>query len=100
MERRGIAGFRQLEFVIPIVGSVLTLLPEARAGCSNAARPDPWRGLWVTMIRTPTGGRGYDKIPLLDGTGPVSRNSYRPGDRAIAVGKASRYLQRDRRIAV
>jgi hypothetical protein len=32
----------------------LALLPKARAGCSNAARPDPWRGLWATMIPTPT----------------------------------------------
>ena len=29
-------------------------LPEARAGCGNPARPDPWRGLWATMIPTPT----------------------------------------------
>src|SRR5215468_5548406 len=40
--------------VILIPGNVLALLPKARAGCSNAARPDPWRGLWATMIPTPT----------------------------------------------
>src|SRR5438128_1382490 len=28
--------------------------PKARAGCGNSARPDPWRGSWVTMIPTPT----------------------------------------------
>src|SRR5437867_13070221 len=52
-----LAGSRKLTFVILIPGSALALLPKARAGCSNAARPDPWRGLWVTMIPTPTGSR-------------------------------------------
>ena len=28
--------------------------PKARAGCGKAARPDPWRGSWATMIPTPT----------------------------------------------
>src|SRR5213080_3369907 len=41
-----LAGSRKLTFVILIPGSALALLPKARAGCSNAARPDPWRGLW------------------------------------------------------
>src|SRR2546426_735883 len=27
----------------------LALSPEARAGCGNPARPDPWRGLWATI---------------------------------------------------
>src|SRR5213593_280077 len=49
-----LAGYRKLTFVILIPGSALALLPKARAGCSNAARPDPWRGLWATMIPTPT----------------------------------------------
>src|SRR5947199_8884841 len=49
-----LAGSRKLTFVILIPGSALALLPKARAGCSNAARPDPWRGLWATMIPTPT----------------------------------------------
>ena len=30
------------------------LIPEVRAGCGKAACPDPWRGLWATMIPTPT----------------------------------------------
>src|SRR4029077_13371333 len=47
-------GFRILAAVILIHGCALALLPEARAGCSNPARPDPWRGLWATMIPTPT----------------------------------------------
>src|SRR5713101_8252186 len=37
-----------------ILCAPLALLPEARAGCGNAARPDPWRGSWATMIPTPT----------------------------------------------
>src|SRR2546426_7098166 len=49
-----LAGSRKLTFVTLILGSALALLPKARAGCSNAARPDPWRGLWATMIPTPT----------------------------------------------
>src|SRR6266511_3060255 len=49
-----LAGSRKLTFVTLIPGSALALLPKARAGCSNAARPDPWRGLWATMIPTPT----------------------------------------------
>src|SRR5512132_3807138 len=50
-----LAGFPKLASVIRIPGSALALLPKARAGCSNAARPDPWRGLWATiMIPTPT----------------------------------------------
>src|SRR5438034_1001557 len=56
-----LAGSRKLTFVTLILGSALALLPKARAGCSNAARPDPWRGLWATMIPTPTivsGGTG------------------------------------------
>ncbi len=28
--------------------------PEVRAQCGNPARWDPWRGLWVTIISTPT----------------------------------------------
>ena len=28
--------------------------PKARAGCGNAARPDPWRGLRAIVISTPT----------------------------------------------
>src|SRR3970282_354235 len=28
--------------------------PEARAGCGKSARPDLWRGAWVTTIPTPT----------------------------------------------
>src|SRR5438093_7639296 len=47
-------GFRILASVILIHGYALASLPEARAGCSNPARPDPWRGLWATMIPTPT----------------------------------------------
>src|SRR6266487_1176080 len=50
-------GFRILASVILIRGYALASLPEARAGCSNPARPDPWRGLWATMIPTPTRGR-------------------------------------------
>src|SRR4030095_14561190 len=49
-----LAGFPKLASVIRIPGSALALLHKARAGCSNAARPDPWRGLWATMIPTPT----------------------------------------------
>src|SRR5436309_9231553 len=47
-------GFRIHASVILIRGYALASLPEARAGCSNPARPDPWRGLWATMILTPT----------------------------------------------
>src|SRR6266581_4223816 len=47
-------GFRIHASVILIRGYALASLPEARAGCSNPARPDPWRGLWATMIPTPT----------------------------------------------
>src|SRR5437773_9401538 len=47
-------GFRRFASVTLIPGTALALLPKARAGCSNAARPDPWRGLWATMIPTPT----------------------------------------------
>src|SRR5918996_6176185 len=47
-------GFRRFASVILILGTALALLPEARAGCSNTARPVPWRGLWATMIPTPT----------------------------------------------
>jgi hypothetical protein len=43
--------------VIPILYDALASLPEARAGCGNAARPDLWRGLWVTIIPTPTGSQ-------------------------------------------
>src|SRR3989442_10953060 len=28
--------------------------PKARVGCGNSARPDLWRGSWVTVIPTPT----------------------------------------------
>jgi hypothetical protein len=38
----------------PYPCAALALSPEARAGCGNPARPDPWRGLWATMIPTPT----------------------------------------------
>jgi hypothetical protein len=41
----------------------LALLPEARAGCSNTACPDPWRGLWATMIPTPT---AVQNVPIVD----------------------------------
>src|SRR2546427_6740132 len=47
-------GFRRFASVTLIPGTALALLPKARAGCSNAARPDPWRGLWATTIPTPT----------------------------------------------
>src|SRR5206468_12314085 len=47
-------GFRIHASVILIRGYALASLPEARAGCSNPARPDPRRGLWATMIPTPT----------------------------------------------
>src|SRR5215469_2596757 len=40
--------------VIPIHCAASASSPEARAGCGNPARPDPWRGLWATMIPTPT----------------------------------------------
>src|SRR5881296_1946935 len=59
-----LAGSRKLTFVILIPGSALALLPKARAGCSNAARPDPWRGLWVTMIPTPTSLRYVQGLRL------------------------------------
>jgi len=35
-------------------GPALASSPEAGAGCGKAARPDRWRGRWVTMISTPT----------------------------------------------
>jgi hypothetical protein len=41
-------------FVILIRCGDLGSSPEARAGCGNAARPDLWRGSWVTMTPTPT----------------------------------------------
>jgi hypothetical protein len=47
-------GFRRFVSVTLIPGSALALLPKAGAGCGNAARPDLWRGLWATMIPTPT----------------------------------------------
>jgi hypothetical protein len=34
-------------------------LPEARAGCGNPARQDPWRGLWATIIPAPTLGKWF-----------------------------------------
>jgi len=33
-----------------LLHSAVILIP----GCGNSARPDPWRGLWVTMAPTPT----------------------------------------------
>src|SRR6516225_5693818 len=36
--------------------------PKARAGCGKPARPDPWRGLWATMIPTPTFGKSEDTL--------------------------------------
>lgn len=45
-----------------ILWCALVLLPKARAGCSNPARPDLWRGLWVTMIPTPTHAQHERKI--------------------------------------
>ena len=50
-----------LASVILILGRALALLRKARAGCGNAARPDPRRGLWATMIPTPTGFRSDKK---------------------------------------
>jgi len=32
----------------------LASFPEVGAGCGKTARPDLWRGLWATMIPTPT----------------------------------------------
>src|SRR5215467_1552861 len=58
------SGFPILESVILIRGCVLALLPEARAGCSNPARPDPWRGLWATMIPTPTCSKCVEPFSL------------------------------------
>ena len=40
----------------PYPCGALASSPKAGAGCGNAARPDLWRGLWVTMIPTPTLG--------------------------------------------
>src|SRR4029434_5330133 len=59
-------GFRILESVILLRGYALALLPEARAGCSNPACPDPWRGLWATMIPTPTCSRFNVSSSLVD----------------------------------
>src|SRR6266542_4950823 len=47
-------GFRRFASVTLIPGSALASLPKAGAGCSNAACPDLRRGLWATMIPTPT----------------------------------------------
>ena len=38
------AGFRRHVSVIPIRSCASPSRPKARAGCGNAARPDPWRG--------------------------------------------------------
>ena len=42
---------------IPTQASALPSPPKARAGCGNAACPDPWRGLWVTIISPLLGWR-------------------------------------------
>src|SRR6266508_3990341 len=54
-------GFRRFASVTLIPGSALASLPKAGAGCSNAACPDLRRGLWATMIPTPTASDS--KIP-------------------------------------
>src|SRR5215813_11642037 len=69
-------GFRILESVILIRGYALALLPEARAGCSNPARPDPWRGLWATMIPTPT---NVQTVPAVVARTERYRKSVAPG---------------------
>src|SRR6266851_1801560 len=48
------AGCPLLASIIRIPCAASALSPEARAGCGKPARPDPWRGLWATMIPTPT----------------------------------------------
>src|SRR5271156_3199063 len=51
---RSNTGFLLRAYVIPIPYVALASSPEARAGCGKPARPDLWRGLWATMIPTPT----------------------------------------------
>lgn len=43
-----------LSIILILWTASLALLPEARAGRGNPARPDARRGSWVTMIPTPT----------------------------------------------
>src|SRR4029450_4449786 len=45
-----LAGSRKLTFVILIPGSALALLLKARAGCSNAARPDPVQRITLLLL--------------------------------------------------
>ncbi len=48
------AGCPRRAFATPIPSGALASSPEVRAQCGNPARWDPWRGLWVTIISTPT----------------------------------------------
>src|SRR2546422_3081791 len=49
-----LVGCLLLAYAIPTLCVASASLPEARAGCGNSARPDPWRGCWATGIPTPT----------------------------------------------
>lgn len=52
------AGCIQAVCATPLPRGDLASSPEAGAQCGKAARWDLWRGLWATMIPTPTPGGG------------------------------------------